>query len=93
MCRYFIDVKEPKFSVYYEPHCVFENANLEQEQVDVIVTPVIKQVLPAYTLVSGQEDAVKIAELLKPKYVHLSSLEGYLFISSLFAAAVSLSGS
>lgn len=67
---YFIDVKEPKFRLYYEPHCIFENATLEQEEeVDVVVTPVIKQVLPAYTLVSGQEDAVKVVEWLKAKFV------------------------
>lgn len=73
-CRYFIEVKEPKFSVYHEPHCIFENANLANERADVLVSPVIKQVVPLYTLVSGQEDAVKVAEWLKPKYAHFDLL-------------------
>ncbi|BBN13963.1 hypothetical protein MPTK1_6g07750 [Marchantia polymorpha subsp. ruderalis] len=66
---YFIEVEEPKFSIYYEPHCIFENASLEGQSADVLVTPVIQQVLPGYVLVSGQEDAVKVAEYLKPKFV------------------------
>jgi L-ascorbate metabolism protein UlaG (beta-lactamase superfamily) len=66
---YFIEVKDPKFSIYYEPHCVFENAKLEQEQADVVVTPVIKQVASKYTFVSGQEDAVNLAQWLDAKYI------------------------
>ena len=67
MCRYILEVSDPKFVLYYEPHCVFGKANLEKEKVDVIVTPVNKQVLPGYTLVSGQEDAVQLAKFLQPK--------------------------
>ncbi|CAM6126146.1 unnamed protein product [Calypogeia fissa] len=89
---YFIEVKEPKFSLYYEPHCVFENANLEHEQpVDVIVTPVIKQVLPAYTLVSGQEDAVKVAEWLKPKFV-VTMKNGELTTTGILSKIVRIQG-
>lgn len=66
---YFLEVADPKFVVYYEPHCIFGKAGLEKQRADVIVTPVNKQVLPAYTLVSGQEDAVKLAKFLQPRYL------------------------
>lgn len=64
-----MEVREPDFVLYYEPHCVFEQAKLDHEHADVIVTPVVKQVLPGYTLVSGQDDAVQLAKILQPKYV------------------------
>ncbi|KAJ7543818.1 hypothetical protein O6H91_09G053300 [Diphasiastrum complanatum] len=66
---YFLEAREKGFSFYYEPHCVFDKKLLKKEKADVIVTPVIKQMLPAFTLVSGQEDAVKLAQLLQPKYI------------------------
>lgn len=66
-CRYFLEVQNPKFSLYYEPHCISDRSILQNEQVDVIVTPVVKQVLPAYTLVSGMEDAVELVKILKPR--------------------------
>ena len=64
-------MKNGEFSptLYYEPHCVYNESLLEREKVDIIITPVIKQVLPFFTLVSGQEDAVKLAKLLQAKYV------------------------
>nr|GFB32530.1 metallo-hydrolase/oxidoreductase superfamily protein [Tanacetum cinerariifolium] len=40
-----------------------------KERADIVITPVIKQLLPSFTLVSGQEDAVKLAKLLHSKYV------------------------
>lgn len=67
MYRYFLEVPDPKFVIYHEPHCVFGKALLDKERADVIVTPVNKQVLPGYTLVSGQEDAVQLAKFLQPK--------------------------
>ncbi|GJN35655.1 hypothetical protein PR202_gb24450 [Eleusine coracana subsp. coracana] len=37
---------------------------------EVVITPVVKQLLPAnFTLVSGQEDAVDLARLLRARYV------------------------
>jgi hypothetical protein len=42
---------------------------LDHEHADVIVTPVVKQVLPGYTLVSGQDDAVQLAKILQPKFI------------------------
>ncbi|KAH7430612.1 hypothetical protein KP509_08G005800 [Ceratopteris richardii] len=66
---YFVDVKDPSFSLYYEPHCVFDRMAMSSEQADVVITPVIKQVLPFYTLVSGQGDAVDLVKLLKARFV------------------------
>lgn len=59
-------------SIYYEPHCVYDAAFLRDRglRADVLITPVVKQLLPAnFTLVSGQEDAVELARLLRPAYV------------------------
>ncbi|MCO5560307.1 hypothetical protein L7F22_013919 [Adiantum nelumboides] len=66
---YFVEVKDPKFSLYYEPHCVFDRSLMRHEQADVVITPVIKQVLPLYTLVSGQRDAVDLVKLLQARFV------------------------
>lgn len=58
--------------LYYEPHCVYDRSFLEDKRLraDVVVTPVVKQLLPAnFTLVSGQEDAVDLARLLRARYV------------------------
>eukprot|EP00850_Spirogloea_muscicola_P008530 SM000045S16275 [mRNA] locus=s45:619974:622221:+ [translate_table: standard] len=66
---YIVRAKDPKVSLYYEPHCVFKEESLEGEQVDVLVSPVVKQTLPFYSLVSGQDDAVRLARKLQAKYV------------------------
>ncbi|MCO5558500.1 hypothetical protein L7F22_012085 [Adiantum nelumboides] len=66
---YFVEVKDPKFSLYYEPHCVFDRSLMRHERADVVITPVIKQVLPLYTLVSGQRDAVDLVKLLQARFV------------------------
>ncbi|KAH9311869.1 hypothetical protein KI387_026904, partial [Taxus chinensis] len=66
---YFVELQDPKFTLYYEPHCVYNKSLLEKECADVVITPVVKQLLPAFTLVSGQEDAVELARLLKARYV------------------------
>lgn len=59
-------------SLYYEPHCVYDRSFLQSKglRADVVITPVVKQLLPAnFTLVSGQEDAVELARLLGARYV------------------------
>ncbi|KAI5078264.1 hypothetical protein GOP47_0005935 [Adiantum capillus-veneris] len=66
---YFVEVKEPKFSLYYEPHCVFNRSMMRHERADVVITPVVKQVLPLYTLVSGQRDAMDLVKLLQARFV------------------------
>lgn len=47
---------------------MYNKSFLEKERADIIITPVIKQLLPKFTLVSGQEDAVQLAKLLHAKY-------------------------
>lgn len=66
---YIISSPQSKLSLYYEPHCVYNEDALKNERADIVITPVIKQLLPSFTLVSGQEDAVKLAKLLNAKFV------------------------
>ena len=57
-------------SLYYEPHCMFDEAELRQAgTVDYVVTPVVQQVLPAYTLVDGGARAIELANVLGAKCV------------------------
>lgn len=72
--RYIVKPGENGLSLYYEPHCVYNESFLENYRADVVITPVIKQLLPFFTLVSGQEDAIKLAKLLEAKYTLTLSL-------------------
>ena len=56
-------------SLYYEPHCMFDEEELKDLQADVVITPVVSQELPAFTLVAGGLKALRLASLLKAKYV------------------------
>lgn len=64
---YLVRSPQGQLSLYYEPHCVYNHSFVEKEKADIVITPVIKQLLPNFTLVSGQEDAVKLAKLLQAK--------------------------
>lgn len=66
-CRYIVESPQGQLTLYYEPHCVYNQSLVEKEKADIVITPVIKQLLPKFTLVSGQEDAVKLAKLLQAK--------------------------
>ncbi|XP_050223863.1 uncharacterized protein LOC126673675 isoform X2 [Mercurialis annua] len=66
---YLVYSPEGQMTLYYEPHCVYNKNFLEKEHADIVITPVIKQLLPKFTLVSGQEDAVKLAKLLNAKFI------------------------
>ncbi|KNA16293.1 hypothetical protein SOVF_090300 [Spinacia oleracea] len=66
---YIVSSSEGQLTLYYEPHCVYNEGTLKDERADIVITPVIKQLLPYFTLVSGQEDAVKLAKLLCAKFV------------------------
>lgn len=66
---YIVTSPGQKWSLYYEPHCVYNDEIIGKEQADIVITPVIKQLLPSFTLVSGQEDAVRLAKLLRSKFV------------------------
>lgn len=56
-------------SLYYEPHCMYEEEELSPLSVDCVITPIVAQKLPGYTLVDGDSQAVRLCELLKAKYV------------------------
>uniref|UniRef100_A0A2P2IUU2 Metallo-beta-lactamase domain-containing protein n=2 Tax=Rhizophora mucronata TaxID=61149 RepID=A0A2P2IUU2_RHIMU len=66
---YLVSSPQGQLVLYYEPHCVYNKDSVEKENADIVITPVIKQLLPKFTLVSGQEDAVQLAKLLHAKYV------------------------
>ncbi|EPS62741.1 hypothetical protein M569_12046, partial [Genlisea aurea] len=66
---YLVTCPEGQRTLYYEPHCVYDKSGLENERADIVITPVIKQLLPNFTLVSGQADAVHLAKLLQAKFV------------------------
>ncbi|CAK7326528.1 unnamed protein product [Dovyalis caffra] len=66
---YLINSPQGQLTLYYEPHCVYNKDFLEKEHADIVITPVIKQLLPKLTLVSGQEDAVQLAKLLQAKFI------------------------
>ncbi|XP_050374057.1 uncharacterized protein LOC126791625 [Argentina anserina] len=66
---YLVVSPQGKFTLYYEPHCVYGKSSLENQRADIVITPVIKQLLPSFTLVSGQEDAVQVAKLLHARLV------------------------
>ncbi|OIW04657.1 hypothetical protein TanjilG_07792 [Lupinus angustifolius] len=66
---YIVRSPQGQLSLYYEPHCVYNQSFIEKEKADIVITPVIKQLLPSFTLVSGQEDAVRLAKLLQAKFV------------------------
>ncbi|KAK7306954.1 hypothetical protein VNO77_39604 [Canavalia gladiata] len=66
---YLIRSPQGQLSLYYEPHCVYNQSSVEKEKADIVITPVIKQLLPKFTLVSGQEDAVKLAKLLQANFI------------------------
>ncbi|GFQ08026.1 hypothetical protein PHJA_002946600, partial [Phtheirospermum japonicum] len=66
---YIVTSPKGQLSLYYEPHCVYDKNFVEKERAHIVITPVIKQLLPSFTLVSGQDDAVRLAKLLQAKYV------------------------
>lgn len=66
---YLVISPQSQLTLYYEPHCVYNKNFLENERADIVITPVIKQLLPKFTLVSGQEDAVQLAKLLRAKFI------------------------
>ncbi|XP_075524157.1 uncharacterized protein LOC142556578 [Primulina tabacum] len=66
---YLVTSPEGELTLYYEPHCVFNEDFVRKECADILITPVIKQLLPNFTLVSGQEDAVRLAKLLHAQFI------------------------
>lgn len=72
--RYLVNSPQGRLTLYYEPHCVYDKNIVEKLKADIVITPVIKQLLPNLTLVSGQEDAVQLAKLLGAKYANMISI-------------------
>ncbi|GMH01868.1 hypothetical protein Nepgr_003707 [Nepenthes gracilis] len=66
---YLVTSPKGQITLYYEPHCIYNREFLMEEQADIIVTPIIKQLVSKFTLVFGQEDAVKLAKLLRAKFI------------------------
>jgi L-ascorbate metabolism protein UlaG (beta-lactamase superfamily) len=57
-------------SVYIEPHVEFSPKELMKEAlVDVVITPIVGQGLPAFDLVHGPQDTIRLLETLRPKLV------------------------
>ena len=56
-------------SLYYEPHCMYDEEELTPFSIDCVITPIVAQKLPGYTLVDGDSKAVRLCEVLKAKYV------------------------
>ncbi|KAK9116098.1 hypothetical protein Sjap_015045 [Stephania japonica] len=86
---YLVTSLRGQLTLYYEPHCVYNQKLLQNEQADIVITPVIKQLLPSFTLVSGQEDAVQLAKLLKAKFIvpmKNGDLDSKGFLSSIISA-------
>ncbi|XP_052726061.1 uncharacterized protein LOC108335907 isoform X2 [Vigna angularis] len=88
---YLVTSPQGQLSLYYEPHCVYNQSYIEKEKADILITPVIKQLLPNFTLVSGQEDAVKLAKLLQAKFI-VPMKNGDLDSKGLLASLVSGEG-
>ncbi|KAL9352437.1 hypothetical protein Peur_055117 [Populus x canadensis] len=42
-----------QLTLYYEPHCVYDKDFLEKERANIVITLVIKQLLPKFTLANG----------------------------------------
>lgn len=78
--RYIVTSPQDQLCLYNEPHCVYEETFVEKEHADIVITRVIKQILPGLTLVSGQEDAVKLAKLLNAKYANIISFIIFIFL-------------
>ena len=63
-------------SVYYEPHCMYEERDLRRySPVDYAITPVVAQELPAFTLVAGGQKALDLARLLKSTIIPMANAE------------------
>ncbi|GAQ88811.1 hypothetical protein KFL_004610060 [Klebsormidium nitens] len=83
---YVVSTKGPDFSLYYEPHCKFDDIS-KDEQVDCVITPSVSQNILGYSLVAGEERAVELARQLKATYI-VPMLNGDLEATGLLSAIV-----
>jgi len=57
-------------SIYIEPHVEFNAQELsELGPVDVVISPISGQTLPAFELVHGPKDTMRLVETLQPQYL------------------------
>ena len=64
-----ISPSSPFPSIYYEPHCMYDELELKRiGNIDYVIAPVVAQKLPGYTLVDGGKKALDLAKLLGAKY-------------------------
>lgn len=56
-------------SIYYEPHCQYNEKGLRGLRADVVVSPVVSQELPGYALVSGGRETLRLARALRAKVI------------------------
>jgi len=58
-------------SIYLEPHVEFNRRELAKlgMPVDICISPITGQSLPAFELVHGPRDTMRLLEILKPKYL------------------------
>lgn len=61
-------------SIYLEPHVEFNQRELQQllqqnGSPDIVITPISGQTLPAFELVHGPKDTIRLVQTLQPKYL------------------------
>lgn len=88
---YLISSPRGETRLYYEPHCIYDKNVVEKLKADIVITPVVKQLLPKFTLVSGQEDAVQLAKSLNAKFV-VPMKNGDLDSEGLLSKLISIEG-
>ena len=79
-------------SLYMEPHCMYDADELAKYSVDYVITPIVSQELPAYTLVDGGAKALNLAETLSAKSI-IPMNNGGLDQSGILSALVEAKGS
>jgi|Transcript_19467 L-ascorbate metabolism protein UlaG (beta-lactamase superfamily) len=80
-------------SVYYEPHCMFDELELKRiGNVDYVICPVIAQNIGSYSLVAGGKKAINLAKVLGAKYF-IPMMNGGLTQEGVLSSVVQKEGS
>ena len=80
-------------SIYYEPHCMYDELELKRiGNIDYVIAPVVAQKLPGYILVDGGKKALDLAMLLGAKYF-IPMLNGGLTQEGILSSIVKKEGS
>jgi L-ascorbate metabolism protein UlaG (beta-lactamase superfamily) len=81
-------------SIYYEPHGYHASVIQEFAPIDVVITPIIDLKLPLVgTVIKGQQGALRVAQLLKPKVILPTAAGGDLTYSGLLLKILKAEGS